>query len=50
MGVPQLKVDNKSAIVLIKNPMLTRQSCHIEVKYHLVRESVARGLISVDFV
>jgi hypothetical protein len=49
-SVPDLKVDNKSAIALIKNPVLTRQTRHIEVKYHLVRESAARGQISVDFI
>jgi hypothetical protein len=31
-----LRVDNKSAIALIKNPVLHEQSKHIEVKYHLV--------------
>jgi hypothetical protein len=31
-----LRVDNKSAIALIKNLMLHRQSKHIKVKYHLV--------------
>jgi hypothetical protein len=30
-------VDNKSAIALIKNPVLHGQSKHIKVKYHLVR-------------
>jgi hypothetical protein len=49
-GVPVLKVDNKSSIALIRNPVLTGQSRHIEVKYHLVRESAAEGLISVEFV
>jgi hypothetical protein len=29
---PVLKVDNKSAIGLIKNPVLSEQSQHIEVK------------------
>jgi hypothetical protein len=42
LRVPLLKVDNKSAIVLIKNLVLTRQR-HIEVKYCLVQESAARG-------
>jgi hypothetical protein len=45
-----LRVDNKSAIALIKNQVLSRQSRHIEVKYHLVRESAARGQITVEFV
>jgi hypothetical protein len=31
-----LRVDNKSTIALIKNPVLHGQSKHIEVKYHLV--------------
>jgi hypothetical protein len=39
-STPLLKVDNKSAIVLIKNPVLHGQSKHIEVKYHLVWESI----------
>jgi hypothetical protein len=47
---PMLKVDNKSAIALIKNPILHGQSKHIEVKYHYVRESADNGLIKVDFV
>jgi hypothetical protein len=49
-GVPVLKVDNKSTIALIRKLVLTEQSRHIEVKYHLVRESAAEGMISVKFV
>jgi hypothetical protein len=49
-GVPLLKIDNKSAISLIKNHVLSGQSRHIEVKYHLVRESASRGLIEVEFI
>lgn len=47
---PMLKVDNKSVVALIKNPVLHGQSKHIEVKYHFVRESADKGLIYVDFV
>lgn len=43
--MPKLMVDNKSAIALTKNPVLSGQSKHIEVKYHLVRESAEEGLI-----
>jgi hypothetical protein len=39
--VPMLKIDNKSAISLIKNLVLSAQSRHIEVKCHLVRESAS---------
>jgi hypothetical protein len=45
-----LKVDNKSAIALIKNPVLHGQSKHIEVKCHFVRECVDNGQIKVDFI
>jgi hypothetical protein len=30
--------------------MLSRQSQHIEMKYHLVRESVAKGQITMEFI
>ena len=49
-SMPMLKVDNKSAIALIKNPVLHGQSKHIEVKYHFVRESIEKGQITVDFI
>ncbi|CAA6672141.1 unnamed protein product [Spirodela intermedia] len=49
-SVPMLKVDNKSAIALIKNSVLHRHSKHIEVKYYLVRESAEKGQINVEFI
>jgi hypothetical protein len=45
-----LRVDNKSVIALIKNPMLHGQSKHIEVKYHLVRESAENDGIKVELI
>jgi hypothetical protein len=50
LSTPLLRVDNKSIIALIKNPVLHGQSKHIEVKYHLVRESVENGRIKVEFI
>jgi hypothetical protein len=47
---PMLRVDNKSAIALMKNPVLHGQSKYIQVKYHLVQESVEAGLIEVEFI
>jgi hypothetical protein len=35
-STPLLRVNNKFAIALIKNPVLYGLSKHIEVKYHLV--------------
>jgi hypothetical protein len=49
-STPLLRVDNKSAITLIKKLVLHEQSKHIEVKYHLLRESVENGRIKVEFI
>jgi hypothetical protein len=46
---PRLKVDNKSAIALMKNPHHDR-SKHIDVKFHFIRECCDRKLIDVEFV
>jgi hypothetical protein len=48
--VPGLMVDNRSAVTLIKNLVLSSRSKHIEVKYHMVRESVEQGKIEVKEV
>jgi hypothetical protein len=45
-----LRVDNKTTIALINNPILHGQSKHIEVKYHLVRETIENGLVKVEFI
>ncbi|XP_066311173.1 uncharacterized mitochondrial protein AtMg00810-like [Miscanthus floridulus] len=47
---PKLKVDNKSAIALMKNPMHHDRSKHIDVKFHFTRECWDRKLIDVKFV
>jgi hypothetical protein len=49
-SAPLLRVDNKSVIALIKNPVLDGQIKHIEVKYLLVQESTENGLIKVEFI
>jgi hypothetical protein len=49
-STPLLRVDNKSSIALIKNPVLHGQSKHIEVKYHLVWESAENDRIKVEFI
>jgi hypothetical protein len=45
---PVLKVDNKSAIDLSKNPVHHDRSKHIEVKYHYIRECVEDGKIVLE--
>ncbi|XP_066396202.1 secreted RxLR effector protein 161-like [Miscanthus floridulus] len=46
----KLKVDNKSTIALIKNPMYHDWSKHIDVKCHFIRECCDRKLIDIEFV
>jgi hypothetical protein len=47
---PKLKVDNKSAIVLMKNPVHHDRSKHIDVKFHFIQKYCDRKLINVEFV
>lgn len=37
--------DSTSCIAIAKNPMSTKRTRHIEIKYHYVREQVQRGFI-----
>nr|GEY55852.1 ribonuclease H-like domain, reverse transcriptase, RNA-dependent DNA polymerase [Tanacetum cinerariifolium] len=45
-----IKVDNKSAIALMKNPVFHERSKHIDTKYHFIREYVEREDIQVKFI
>jgi hypothetical protein len=47
-GAPTLKVDNKSAIDLNKNPVHHDRTKHIDVKYHYTRERVDVGRIVLE--
>ena len=49
-GQTVMKVDNKSAINLCKNPVLHEQSKHIDTRYHFIRECVEKKLIAVEYV
>ena len=42
-----LKIDNKSAINLGKNPVLHGRSKYIEARFHFLREKVNRGELEV---
>jgi hypothetical protein len=48
--VSVLRVDNKSIISLVKNPVHYDRSKHIDVKYHLIREYEQTCQIAVDFI
>jgi hypothetical protein len=46
VGPPELKVDNQSAIALMKNPVFHDRSKHIAIRYHYIRECVEGGTSS----
>jgi hypothetical protein len=45
-----LKVDNKSALALIKNPVFHERSKHIQTRFHFICESSENGEIRTDFI
>jgi hypothetical protein len=47
---PLLKIDNKSVIDLIRNPVHHGLSKHIRIRYHFVRECAAEGRIEIQFI
>ena len=49
-GAVKLKVDNKSAISLAKNPVMHDRSKHIELRYHFIRDCVEKKKIELEFV
>jgi len=48
-GVTQIVCDNKSAITLSKNHIFHKQSKHIDMRYHFIREMVNGKEIYVQF-
>ena len=45
-----IRVDNKSAIALAKNPVFHRRSKHIAKRFHFIREKVEQDEIDVEHV
>jgi transposase InsO family protein len=52
LGVKTFNIygDNKSTLQLIKNPILSHQSKHIDIACHFLRERAARGEVSFSYV
>jgi hypothetical protein len=46
----ELRIDNKSAIALCKNPVHHDRSKHIDTKFHHIRDSIEAGQLDVDHV
>lgn len=45
----RLKIDNRSAINLAKNPIAHGRSKQIETRFHFIREQVTKGMIEVVY-
>lgn len=45
-----IRVDNKSAIALAKNPVFHRRSKHIHKRFHFIRECVEQEMIDVEHI
>ena len=43
-------MDNRSAIELMKNPVLHGRSKHIDVRFHFIRDCIERGELVVKYV
>ncbi|GAU31439.1 hypothetical protein TSUD_222100 [Trifolium subterraneum] len=44
-----LKIDNKSAINLAKNPVSHGKSKHIETRFHFLRDQINKGKLSLEY-
>lgn len=50
LGVTEIRVDNKSAIELSKNPVNHERSKHIDVRFHFIRDQVKEGSVELVHV
>ncbi len=50
IGTVKIMADNQSAIKLLKNPIASMRSKHIDVVYHFAREKVARKEVVFEYV
>lgn len=50
IGPVVLHVDNRSAIELMKNPVLHGRSKHIDVRFHFIRECIEQGKLVIKHV
>jgi hypothetical protein len=48
--VVELKVDNKSALALARNPVYHERSKHIDLRYHFIRNYLADKTVSATYI
>ncbi|KHJ30084.1 putative effector [Erysiphe necator] len=46
----QTRGDNQGAIHLVKNPILSERSKHIDISYHFVRDLAEKKRIAVEYI
>jgi hypothetical protein len=46
----ELRVDSKSALALVKNPVFHERSKHIRVRHHFIRGYLEEGSIKADYI
>ena len=49
-GAITVRADNQGAIKLLKNPITSMRSKHIDVIYHFARERIARKEVEITYV
>lgn len=47
---PLVYSDNQGCIALAKNPLMNRRSKHIDIKYHFLRDIVAKGEVELAYL
>ena len=50
LGPTQMFSDSSSALALMKHPIISGKTKHINVAFHYVREQIENGSIKFDFV
>ena len=50
VDVVKLKVDNKSALALAKNPVFYERSKHIRIKYHFIKDCLEDRSIKASHI
>jgi hypothetical protein len=49
-GAVELRVDSKSALALVKNPVFHKRSKHIRMRYHFIRGCLEEGNLKTCYI